>query len=64
MTKYTEPSSDLSDLDLPNSDDEIATAKTSRSKMRKSLNGSAVPSKGKSAAGEDDGELMKYQGKC
>ena len=27
MTKYAEPSSDLSDLDLPDSEDEIAAAK-------------------------------------
>ena len=46
MTKYAEPSSDLSDLDLPDSEDEIAAAKAKRSKMRKSMTGKPIPAAG------------------
>jgi hypothetical protein len=62
MTKYAEPSSDLSDLDLPDSDDDIVAAKTKRSKMRKDMTGkpiSAAGSKKKDADEEVKGDDLE-----
>ena len=68
ITKYKEPSNDLSDLDLPDSDEEVPS-RSRNSKMRKGMAGMTIRSGKSNAAYDDDEEVKgdfesgKYQGK-